>query len=76
MWEFNPYLCNNGSHIWTHCLTTVTVVSNVTMEIKVGSLPYLNNTNDTILLNEVREIGVLVLFQNFLLRNWARSLEI
>jgi hypothetical protein len=23
VWQLNPCLCNNGSHSWTHCLTTV-----------------------------------------------------
>jgi hypothetical protein len=43
------------------------MVTNVTMEINVHGLPYLNNGNDIVLLNTVRKVGELVLFQNFLL---------
>jgi hypothetical protein len=36
-------LFNNGSHSYTSCLTTVTIVGDVTMETKARSLSYLNN---------------------------------
>jgi hypothetical protein len=35
VWQFNPYLYNNGSHTLTHSLTSVTVVGDVSMETKV-----------------------------------------
>jgi hypothetical protein len=38
VWQLKPYKCSNGSHSWTHCLTTVTIVGDVTMETKVCRL--------------------------------------
>jgi hypothetical protein len=35
VWQLNPYLWNNGLHSWTHCLTTVTIISTVTIEAKI-----------------------------------------
>jgi hypothetical protein len=26
VWQRKPYLCINGFHSWTHCLTTITMV--------------------------------------------------
>jgi hypothetical protein len=37
------------------------MVGNVSMESKVHSLPQLNNASDTVLLNNVRKVGELVL---------------
>jgi hypothetical protein len=44
-----------------HYLTTVTMVSNATMETKICSLPYLRDAKDTVMLNNVRKVGELVL---------------
>jgi hypothetical protein len=41
------------------------MVGNATMEAKVRSLPYLNIANDTVLLNNVRKGGEIVLFRTF-----------
>jgi hypothetical protein len=37
------------------------------METMVCSLPYLNNANDTVLLNGARKVGELVLSQRFII---------
>jgi hypothetical protein len=46
------------------------MVSNVTMETKVRTLPYLNNLNNTVLLYNVSKVGELVIsrtcFRSFL----------
>jgi hypothetical protein len=46
--QFKLYLFNNGSRSWTHCLITVTMVSDVTKETKVRSIPSLNSATDSI----------------------------
>jgi hypothetical protein len=55
------YLCNNGSYSWTQRLTTVTTVGNTTRESKVCSSQWLNNATDTVLLDNARKVGELVL---------------
>jgi hypothetical protein len=70
VWQLNPYLCNNGSHSWTHCLTTTTMVCNVTIETKVCSLPLLNSATDTLLLNNVSKVYELV-YPDHLLMSWC-----
>jgi hypothetical protein len=36
VWQVRPYLRNSGSNSWTFCLTTVTVVFDVIMDIAVS----------------------------------------
>lgn len=55
--ETRPLLCdkdffNNGSHSWTHCLSTVTMVDDGTTQTRARSLLQLSNVTDTVLLNE------------------------
>jgi hypothetical protein len=59
-----PFLCDSVSRSKTHCLTTVTTVGYVTMEIKVSSLPQLNNPVDTVYLSNVRKVGEFVVSRN------------
>jgi hypothetical protein len=66
VWQLNPYLCNNGSH----CLTTATMVCNVTIETNVCSLPLLNSATDTLLLNNVSKVYELV-YPEHLLMSWC-----
>jgi hypothetical protein len=56
LWQFKPYLYKNGSHIWTHCLTTVTTIGGIKMETMVSSLLQLNNETNTVLLNNARKV--------------------
>jgi hypothetical protein len=46
---------------WAHCLTTVTVIVDVTMETMLCSLLYLISVTDTVMLNNVRKERYLVL---------------
>jgi hypothetical protein len=62
-WQLNPYLRKNGSHSWTHCLTTVTMVSNVIMGTKVRCLQCLNNASDTAFLYNTIKIVELIRYK-------------
>jgi hypothetical protein len=61
--QLKPRLCSKGSHSWTHCLTTVTMETKerITRNLtKLRSLRYLNNVNNTVLLNHVRVVAEIV----------------
>jgi hypothetical protein len=38
VWQLKPYLCNSESRSWTPCLTSVTMVDDLTMEFNICSI--------------------------------------